>query len=304
MVINLFEKGTGIKNIQELYNLTNADVDWLQDKLFDYETKPLTTEEIEENIQVCASFPGTTKEELDLLRRKMLDRNHLTRWVKEDASEIFFDRFHDRNLSDVKFTLKHIAAVIDDGDAFRKNGLRKVTDLLIDDSPLYYFLAENGVEINPYEKWIKIRGELYCLDEDRFSDLRVKFYYWKGETEAFICGEPDEIINYSCIGACPEILATLDNCVYKRKSILQWEWYKKRTKTLCLEFDVGLDEMIIAEVPDSDPHKVSEWIIRMCLINMCQNETLPEKYAALKGNIEPKRLRITEVVNTRKKTLA
>ena len=44
MVVNLFEKGTGIKHLQELYNLSNDYVDWIQDKLFDYEIEPSTAE--------------------------------------------------------------------------------------------------------------------------------------------------------------------------------------------------------------------------------------------------------------------
>ena len=292
MIINLFEKGTGMNTLQELYRISDEDVSWVQDTLFDYESELPTEESVNETIRVLRELPNNTEESLEFVRRYMLDRNHRTRWVKDDAADLFLDRFDECDLSDIKFTLRHITAVIDEGESIRKYGLLKLTDQLGMATPLSIFLKENGIVFNIPERTIEIKGHLHDLDEEKYDRIYNKLYYWNGEIEAFICGEMKTMMEYSCIGCYPEFLNSIEHDLFDGKSILGWKWFERRRLTLCIEFDMRLSDFLICELKGASDREINEWIIRMCLGNMIKDLELPETYAALPGSVDPEILRI------------
>lgn len=295
MTIDLFEKGTGLSKLKELYHLQDDDISWVQDNLFEYDGSLISLEEVEEIIQTAREFLYETEESLNQIREEMLGRNSMTRCVKDNAAEQFLDRFGECDLSNVQFTLRHITAAIDGSLSIRTHGLIKLTNLLGTQSPLSTFLSDNGIVFNVPDRTVRVNGDLHSLDESRFGELRRKLYYWRGEIEAFICGEKEMIINYSCIRDCPEFISSIDSILNDGKDVLKDKWMDRGAKTFCVEFDAGLSEFSISEYPDANARELNEWIIKMCLTNMCSNLGLPEKYVALRDRIEPKRLRIIEL---------
>ena len=116
MAVSFFEKSRGFETLAVLYHLTETDIEWMQDELFDYETEPLTRKQVEDCIQSMHKFmPEESEESLEQTRRSMLDRNGHIRWPKENASELFKEKHGEINMFSTDFTLRHIAAVIDYG---------------------------------------------------------------------------------------------------------------------------------------------------------------------------------------------
>ena len=203
MVINLFERGKGIKYLQELYDLEKADIRWIQNNLFDYNCELTTPEEAEKLINLMRKQMHESEESLVQTRQFMLDRDRLERWVKDDADDLFLERLGEREYSDVQFTLVHITTAIDDGESIRTNGLQKLTTLLEIESPLSTFLAKEVIVFDLSRKVIKINGDTHSLQEYRFGELRGRLFYYRGEIEAFISGEMDDMKNYSDVPNCP-----------------------------------------------------------------------------------------------------
>ena len=168
MVINLFERGKGIKYLQELYDLEKADIRWIQNNLFDYNCELTTPEEAEKLINLMRKQMHESEESLVQTRQFMLDRDSLERWVKDDADDLFLERLGEREYSDVQFTLVHITTAIDDGESIRTNGLQKLTTLLEIESPLSTFLAKEVIVFDLSRKVIKINGDTHSLQEYRF----------------------------------------------------------------------------------------------------------------------------------------
>ena len=203
MVINLFERGKGIKYLQELYDLEKADIRWIQNNLFDYNCELTTPEEAEKLINLMRKQMHESEESLVQTRQFMLDRDRLERWVKDDADDLFLERLGERESSDVQFTVVHITTAIEDGESIRTNGLQKLTTLLEIESPLSTFLAKEVIVFDLSRKVIKINGDTHSLQEYRFGELRGRLFYYRGEIEAFISGEMDDMKNYSDVPNCP-----------------------------------------------------------------------------------------------------
>ena len=87
MAVSFFEKSRGFETLAVLYHLTETDIEWMQDELFDYETEPLTRKQVEDCIQLMHKFmPEESEESLCIfgkswliqkfpIHRSMLSRN-------------------------------------------------------------------------------------------------------------------------------------------------------------------------------------------------------------------------------------
>ena len=239
----------------------------------------------------------------------------LARWqVIDDPVDRFIRatgvRLDDRDLSTLRFHCIHVSATIDGGESIRKYGLRKLTDLLVTDSPIRRFLIEYGIEVNPSERWYSRNGERHSVDG---TMLEVKLYHTKSEIEAFIAG--DMLKDYSCIEDNPEFLRELSPLVGVD---LENEWEKRKNVLLYVHFDVSFDECANitdihrAHFPDvfekllptlskkynygEEPENVwrNYWFINACIENSCPEARIDRSPMAVKEDvmIGPERIQI------------
>lgn len=176
---------------------------------------------------------------------------------------------------------KHIMTINDEFVSIKKYGLITLDKVLTYDTPLHNFLLEHGIEIDVENHNVYYRGRqvnLYNSDEEctkcfygggckhttffdgrpvsqiyknmvcdfrnSISAFETKLYKHKSEIEVHLCGEIDEVHNYSEVKYNPEILITLESMIcklFKESSHLVEDWRKKQMgKYYCLDFDVNI----------------------------------------------------------------
>lgn len=330
MVIDLFNKGDGLSCLKKIYQLDDKQLQNIEDRVFEYDTPPKTQEEIDEFIATIASLPGETEESARTTAAHLFDRNRMKRWPVDDCVKVFLEETGIKpniyDVSEVKVRCKHVTAQIDGGESMRMYGLLKLTDMLEEDTPLSRFLKENGIAVNPSEYILTVGNETIMIPErsngNQIGVLSSKLYYDKGEIEVFISGEDERIVDYSCVKRCPEILQTLDTFIGGYDCTrLQEAWEDRKTDLMIVQFDLGLDELIIHSMPNrmNDMEKYWEleeflskeyerekipdrfwqnyWIILNCLDNATTYFDRQELYAAVKPNvlIDPERITLHSI---------
>ena len=171
---------------------------------------------------------------------------------------------------------KHLTTSNDELKSFKQYGLINLRKVLTLKTPLKNFLEENSIDIDVENKIFSYEGIKYKIisHEDEcdkcfygnckyrkdilgdsskliyrdmscgyrkvITNLYVKLYKDRAETEVFISGNNEEITEYSIINKCPEILLTIDNIMKKisnNYSDLQSKWeYSQKGVFYILEF--------------------------------------------------------------------
>ena len=249
----------------------------------------------------------------------------MNRWPVDNCVGVFLEETGINpdifDVSGVKVRCRHISASVDGGKSIRKYGLLKLTEVLERDTPVSAFLKDNGIRIIPSKHQIVVNDTAYSIPlhggEVPFGCLSSKLYYDKGEIEVFISGEEEDMVGYSCIRDCPEILYTLDDELGYNDLRLQHRWTEKKTDLLLVQFDVGFDEIIIHTLPnarnditkyyeieqflsqdyerDEIPKRLWQnyWIILSCLNNATTYGSLSETYAAILPDVQIGKERIS-----------
>lgn len=215
--------------------------------------------------------------ELDTLIKSMCDffyieEDQMKKFIKENINNPIENLINDfletfnitdefiSNSDNCYVKLKHITTCNDNLESIKKYGLKDLVFLLKkEDSFLKKFLKERGIEIIYEEKRMIICGknrELkinYKMDElDEYMNERdlgiiySKLYKYKGETEAFLRGPYEQIIEYSTVKTAPEILQNMDNILRRLNSDINLihDWKNiKGFQSYILEFDVPITKL-------------------------------------------------------------
>ena len=306
MLINLFEKGKGLEYLQTVYSLLDQQVYDLKDSLYFYSEPRQITEDIADNeIESMWSWlPNEEKQEI----KKSIMMSTWPKWqIVDDAVERFIKvteiKLDDRDLSELLFRCIHVSPVIDGGESIKRSGLRKLTELFENESPIRSFLAEYGIVINPSQRWYSINGERHSIDG---TMLEVKLYHTKSEIEAFIAGDIETLKDYSCIETNPEFLRELSPLA---GIDLDEEWSKRKNALIYVSFDISFDECAnITEIhcpntPDvfdrllpylskrynygEEPVNVwrNYWFINACIENSCPEVRIDRSTMAVREDV-------------------
>lgn len=95
-----------------------------------------------------------------------------------------------------------------DTSMLQSEGLLPLTKLLMKDSYLVRFLAENGIAINVSDRFLVYQGRKIRIQDA--DCLGCKLYHDNGEIEAFYCASTEMMLGYSTVKEYPEILYTVD----------------------------------------------------------------------------------------------
>ena len=285
MVIDLFNKGDGLRCLKKIYQLDDEQLQDIEERVFEYDTLPRTQEEIDEFIDTIATLPGESEESARATAEHLFDRSKMNRWPVDDCVKVFLEETGIKpdiyDVSKIKVRCRHVTAQIDGGESIKQYGLLKLTDMLEQNTPLRRFLEEYGIAVNPSECRLTVGNETIMIPErsngDQIGVLSSKLYYDKGETEVFISGEDERIVDYSCVKRCPEILQTLDviigghNCTR-----LQEAWEDRKTDLMIVQFDMGFDELIIHCMPNKKNDIGKYWELKEFLSEEYERERIPD----------------------------
>lgn len=216
---------------------------------------------------------------------------------------------------------KHITTAFDDGESIKKRGLLPLNILIEGDSSIYTFLKENGVEVSPSRGILQVDKKKYYIpassrectfDEwDKYRFLSPRLYHDHGEIEAFISGEEQEMINYSTVSHCPEIISTINTTIKNITNTnlqLDKKWVELKPKTYVIDFDVKISNLSYnsrqnskKDFPDlfreysaffeedhfDDVEQVwqNEWIISGCLENSCAGNIMRLSTVGIKSDV-------------------
>lgn len=311
-VVNLFDRGVGLQCLKDIYGLNNEQIRNIENRVFSYDPPLLSEEEKEEQISTFKDIYGENGEETKLFIKLINNKSRRNCILADDCVELFLEQTGIEpdvfDLSDVKLLFRHVTSVIDNGKSIREKGLLRLDELLESSSPLSDFLKRNNIIICPSKKIIYVDGNSYDIDyKGKFGILASKLYHDLGEIEMFVCGS--DIVDYSCIAECPEILCTLDEVLKNKK--LHNKWLQYKTDLFIIEFLAGFDECIIHQISNDSngleqylskdysgniPINVGRnyWIIKRCLENANPKSYGSEEYAAIKSDvrINPERLKL------------
>ena len=228
---------------------------------------------------------------------------------EEDVVSQFCDYFDFKldmvDVTSSELLCKHITTTIDSGDSLRQNGFRSLKELLQKESVLTQFLKENYVILDIAKMTLKYKDfqEIQLLPERCEYDIQeVKrlsstLNHDNGVIEAFYCGDMEEMLGYSTVAECPEILDKIDNVIYKKYGYeeggLCQAWKNKVDKRLVVEFLIQVNNMDYCtamyqngmgqyddymqetyEYIDSYPQKalINRWFIQSMIKDMLEND--------------------------------
>lgn len=187
---------------------------------------------------------------------------------KIDLSKYDSSRLH--------FVCRHVTTSNDEEiDSFFSAGLLNLKDALQFETPLSRFLRRHQITIDVDERKILYNGQAYPIDFDKnenhkcfrgndrmcswylgyecfqkISSLYHKLYRMGGTLEFFLAGTLEEMLDYSTISKCPEILNTIDQitlslnggfgqCEYP----LCRSWMRSHENCYIVEFESAMTNM-------------------------------------------------------------
>lgn len=159
--------------------------------------------------------------------------------------------------------------------SFHKNGLLNLRASLQKDTPLSRFLKSHKIQIDVDRKYfnynrrsIPIEGRKYsdhkcfmgrespctwsfgCEAFQKLGILDVKLYELGATLEFFVAGTTEEMLGYSTVSRCPEILDSIDQFLAKMKSPygqcmypLCYDWMAQHPNCYVVEFKCLLSDM-------------------------------------------------------------
>ncbi len=307
MHINLFVKEKGLEYLQAVYHLSDQQICDLRESLYNH-TKQEKISEEEANKQIEMMWNWLPEEEKQKIKNSLISSSWPEWQIVDDALERFLVmtgiKLDEHDLSDLCFQCIHVSPAIDGGESIKKSGVRKLTDLVDNESPIKTFLADYGIEINAAQRWYSVNGQRFSI---KGSKLEIKLYSTKSEIEAFIAGELETLKDYSCLEYNPEFLRELSSLV---GIDLQAEWKKKKNSLLYVGFDVSFNEcanitdMSCLNTPDNyerilpylngtypygeEPTKIwqNHWFIKACIENGCPEKHIDRSPMAVKEDVE------------------
>jgi len=159
--------------------------------------------------------------------------------------------------------------------SFRKNGLLNLRSSLHEDTPLSNFLSKHKVKIDVDKKNFVYNGHSIPIEGKKDTDhmcfmgrdnvcswsfgcdafqklsiLDTKLYELGATLEFFVSGPLEEMLDYSTVSRCPEILDTIDQLISTMKSPyarctypLCYDWMSQHSTCYIVEFESLLANM-------------------------------------------------------------
>ena len=182
----------------------------------------------------------------------------------------------DADSSCVRLIGRHVTTSNEDAlDSFKNNGLLDLRRALQEDTPLYRFLKNNGIVIDVDNKLFKFSKYSILIEGKKTSEhicfkgrdtvcsqyfgcdalqklyiLDAKLYDLGATLEFFVAGTMEEMLEYSTVSRCPEILDTIDQLIssiqnpYSRCMYpLCCKWIAEHSKCYVIEFMSVLSNM-------------------------------------------------------------
>ena len=178
--------------------------------------------------------------------------------------------------SNVNIVGRHVTTASDEDLVyFYKMGLLNLSQSLQETTPLSSFLKQHQINIDVDNHWffhkdkkiaIERNKDMYhecfmgrdsicswtfgCEAFEKLSVLEDKLYRLGATLEFFIAGTIEEMLEYSTVSRCPEILDTLDqllNAIYNKYSHCQYplccDWINKQVNCYIVEFESNLSNL-------------------------------------------------------------
>jgi len=196
------------------------------------------------------------------------------------TSAMFIDKFKiDLNKYDssrLYFICRHVTTSNDEEvDSFFSEGLLNLKDALQYETPLSKFLRQHQIVIDVDERKIIYRGHKYPIESDKnenhkcfrgnericswysgceafqkISSLYYKLYRMEATLEFFLSGTLNEMLDYSTVSKCPEILNTIDRIIHSLDGgfcqcgyPLSRSWMRSHKKCYIIEFESAATNM-------------------------------------------------------------
>lgn len=196
------------------------------------------------------------------------------------TSTSFIDKFKiDLNKYDsgkLHFVCRHVTTSNDEEIvSFFRAGLLNLKDALQFETSLSKFLRQHQIIINVDERKIIYKGNTYPIDSDKnenhkcfrgnericswysgcesfqkISSLYHKLYRMDATLEFFLAGTLDEMLDYSTVSKCPEILDTIDQIIHSLNDgfsqcgyPLCYSWIRSHGKCYIIEFESAITNM-------------------------------------------------------------
>ena len=196
------------------------------------------------------------------------------------TSASFIDKFKiDLNKYDssiLHFICRHVTTSNDEEiESFFSEGLLNLKDVLQFDTPLSKFLQRYKIVIDVDERKIIYKGHTYPIDSNKnenhkcfrgnericswysgcesfqkISSLYHKLYRMDATLEFFLAGTLDEMLDYSIVSKCPEILDTIDQIIHSLNGGLGQcgyplchSWIRSHGKCYIVEFESAITKM-------------------------------------------------------------
>ena len=315
MIINLFDKGKGLDYLQDIYSLTNKQIESIKRKIYKEQKYEPISEITLQSISQCIRLICDDEQENEKVIQYWRGHHPPTWEIADDAIEIFLQEtgiyLDDYQLDDILLHCIHVSSAIDGGESIKKYGLRRLLELLETPSPIRDFLLKRGIEIKVNGHIILIQGKEHSLEH---TALEQKLYP-NCEVEACIAGELETVKEYSCVQDNPEFLREIE---YISGIELQNEWKAQKNSLLYVSFDISFDECsnitdmcklenvcnferIIPFLRDKyqfgkEPKHIwrNFWLIDACIENCCPGRIVDRSPMAVKNNIVlgPERIKV------------
>lgn len=170
---------------------------------------------------------------------------------------------------------RHVTTSAENMQSFYRTGLLDLRASLQQDTPLSQFLTKHNIIIDVERKLFIYKGRRIpiegrkCFEHKCFMGrekpcswsfgceafqqlgyLHNKLYKLGATLEFFVAGTLEEMLDYSTVSHCPEILNTIDQLIAKIKSPygectypLSYDWMSQSTRCYVVEFKSQLSDM-------------------------------------------------------------
>lgn len=196
------------------------------------------------------------------------------------TSASFIDKFKidlgKYDSSRLHFVCRHVTTSNDEEiNSFFSAGLLNLKDALQFETPLSKFLRRHQIAIDVDERKIIYNGQAYPIDSDKnenhkcfrgnericswylgcepfqkITSLYHKLYRMDATLEFFLAGTLEEMLDYSTVSRCPEILNTIDQIIHSLSGgfsqceyLLCRSWIRSHGKCYIAEFESAITNM-------------------------------------------------------------
>lgn len=195
-----------------------------------------------------------------------------------DLIQYFNINFEELSVENVEIKSIHVTTGNDDGKFIIENGLLNLRNVLINDTPMYKFLINRGIEINIDKRLIRYKDKLIEIqDESKKISAEKSFVYHKLFKDYLINGFhcDEEPIKYGGnVAYRPEFIRSLG--ILLNYNQLEYEWAKEFNQCYIVEykanpyryewFNYRIDNLTQEEFENDKDKYIKKWLIMQAIM--------------------------------------